>query len=67
MPIYTYRCTVCKMMEDKLIKRDERPDEIVQDCCFCHSKGVKFERIVTAPSGFRFQGEGFYKKTSNFD
>lgn len=49
------------------MKYKERPDKICQDCCHCGIKDVEFVKILTYPSGFRLQGNGFYKKTSTFD
>lgn len=67
MPIYSYQCLNCKIIEDKLMKYEERLDKIRQDCCHCGKKNVDFIRIPTYPSGFRLEGKGFYKKTSTFD
>lgn len=67
MPIYSYECPKCHIIEDKLMKLEERSEMIVQDCCLCGAKQVEFKNMVTAPSGFRLKGNGFYKKTSTFD
>lgn len=67
MPIYSYKCPKCHMIEDKIFKANERPEKITSDCCLCGTKNVEFIRVLTSPSGFRLKGEGFYKKTSTFD
>ena len=67
MPMFSYQCPNCKVVEDKLFKTEERPEFIEKDCCICGVKDVRFERVLTKPSGFRLKGKGFYKKTSTFD
>jgi len=67
MPIYTYECPECKVLEDKIFKAEERPDFLKEKCCICGEDGVDFKRVLTAPSGFRLQGKGVYKETSTFD
>ena len=67
MPIYTYECPNCKIMEDKFLKIEEAPDFREDDCCMCGSNSVQFKKVPTAPSGFRLIGKGFYKETSKFD
>lgn len=67
MPLYSYKCPKCGIVEDRMFKINERPDNIQSNCCLCGAKQVKFVRVPTAPSGFRLKGEGFYKKTSTFD
>lgn len=67
MPIYSYQCEHCDIIEDKLSKIEDRVDSYVDDCCICGEKGVKFTRITPRSGGFRIKGKGVYKETSTFD
>lgn len=67
MPIYTYECPKCKIMEDKFLKIEEATKYIEESCCICGASSVQFKKVPTAPSRFHLIGKGFYKETSKFD
>jgi len=54
MPIYTYRCTNCGALIDKLSSFNDRP---LVRCPECHKNTLK---KVFQPVGIVFKGSGFY-------
>ena len=51
MPLYEFRCERCGGYTDRI----QRHDDKAPTCC-----GQPMTRIVTAPAGFIFKGEGFH-------
>lgn len=54
MPIYTYKCSKCDEVFDKIEKMDSEPLMFHENC------GGSVERVPTAAS-FKLIGRGFYK------
>jgi putative FmdB family regulatory protein len=56
MPIYLYKCNSCKSTFEKIQNYDSVPP---RQCVSCGSESV--EKQVSAPSGFRLKGSGWYE------
>ncbi|MDZ7836614.1 MAG: zinc ribbon domain-containing protein [Actinomycetota bacterium] len=54
MPIYSYKCTSCGKVFDKLQKSSGNGKT---ECEFCEGEAIK----VFSPVGIIFKGSGFYK------
>lgn len=54
MPLYDFTCSQCGVVFDALIKRDQ-PNP---PCPKCDSEATI--KLVSAPAGFEFKGNGFY-------
>lgn len=54
MPLYTFQCISCKHKFTVL----QKMNEMYPQCPEC---GNKTEKLVSAPSGFEFKGNGFYQ------
>ena len=67
MPIYSFQCQHCEIIEDKLLKLEERVNSYKETCCICGQKDVEFKRVPSTGTSFRIKGKGVYKKTSSFD
>ncbi len=55
MPIYTFACGQCGHNQDHLLK----VGGVLEVCPQCKSN--KYSKQLTAPSGFKFNGSGFYE------
>lgn len=55
MPLYKFKCTLCKWEEDILVKMSAPLPSI---CPFC--KNSSLQKELSAPGGFQFKGHGFY-------
>ena len=68
MPIYSHQCECGESIVDNLYKSyDDCPDEYTDKCEACGKKNIKFKKVITAPSGFRLIGQGFYKPSTKMD
>mgnify|MGYP003625939482 CR=1 FL=1 len=54
MPIYEYRCTVCRHQKEILHGINHPATEVCPKC------GEALERLISAPS-VRFAGQGYYE------
>ena len=47
MPLYTYKCEVCKSLQDFILKYDEEPEE---KCKVCRADSRALHRILANPA-----------------
>lgn len=60
MPLYTFKCSACEYVEEKLVSVEFRNNP--QECSNCRL--MTSNRLLDSTGSFNLKGDGFYRRNS---